>query len=65
MKKVNKINQFDQLDIKDVRWYSSIKNKIEALEQGYGTVEVILKIKSHETTEQIPSNRKRNAHELV
>jgi hypothetical protein len=47
MKKVNKINQFDQLDIKDVRWYSSIKNKIEALEQGYGTVEVILKIKSH------------------
>lgn len=47
MKKVNKIMQYDELSIEDKRWYSSIKNKIEALEQGYGSIEIVLKVKSY------------------
>jgi len=46
MKKVNKIDQHNTLNINDVRWYSSIKNKIESLDSGYGTISVVLKVKS-------------------
>ena len=46
MSKINKIIQANTLAEQDTRWYSSIKNKIESLDQGYGTIEMVLKIKA-------------------
>ena len=46
MSKINEIKQFDELQEGDARWYSSIKSKIRQLPQGYGTIDVVLKIKA-------------------
>jgi len=45
-KKINKVEQFIKLDDKDKKWYSSIKEKINDLEQGYGSISITIKVKS-------------------
>jgi len=46
MKKVNKVEQVEELGTDDVRWFSSVKNKINKMDSGYGTITVVLKVKS-------------------
>lgn len=44
---INNIKQYEELENDDKRWYSSVKDKINQLPQGYGNIEMIIKVKAN------------------
>ena len=47
-KQINKVPQSMLSNTNDVKWFSSIKDKINKLDNGYGSIDVELKIKGGE-----------------
>jgi len=47
IKSINNIKQYNKLGSDDKRWYSSIKDKINNLPQGYGNIELVVKVKAN------------------